>query len=68
MFGGDSFGGFDESGRLPEFHRAGRLVGVPSYASGRVAKLYAATEEDLGLGDPPDDHDQCGPSGVGAKA
>jgi hypothetical protein len=48
--------------------RSGRLVGVPSDTSCRVAELGTATEQDIGPRDSSCDHDQCGPSGVGATA
>jgi choline dehydrogenase-like flavoprotein len=44
------------------------VVDVRSDTSGGVCELRSATEDDFGLREGTGDHDQCGPSRVGATA
>jgi hypothetical protein len=67
-FGGDPLGRFDQNGRRSGVERSGRLVDVPPDPSCRVAELRTATEQNIGPRDSSCDHDQRGPSGVGATA
>jgi len=67
-FGGDPLSRFDQDGHRSGVERSGRLVDVPPDTSCRVAELRTTTEQDIGPRDFSRDHDQRGPSGVGATA